>query len=360
MHGKVRADKIASVLRERIAGGVYAVSSFLPSERSLAVELGAARNTVRSALEMLEHDGWVMKKARRGVFVCERESGQVNGLILVVLRGSLSGEFSPIGPEPMALLGGLFCAGSRAGIRLQLVAMPDQNAEWLLREVDRTRAVGVLFLADMQIDPMAALRERGVPYVVVNQEHDVPGPSTRMDFWGIGRSAAEHLLALGHRRLAVLGGPQERDMYEKLLAGFRGRAAEAEVFLDAECVRHVPSDAEAARVAALEMLGREGRPTGIFCTRDVRAYGACLAARELGLNVPDELSVVSYDDVTWPGGRDGFLTTFQESADELAGGAVRMLISWIKTGEEPEDTVIRPNLLVRRSTGRFFTKDEEE
>ena len=350
MHGRIRAEKVSGAIRERIETGEYAPGSYLPSERALSAELGVARNTLRAALEMIEEGGFIRRSGRHGAVVCERAGSSVGGLVLVVMKASPSGGFGPIAPEQMANLGGLLCAGSRADLRMQLLAMPDGDADMLLEVIGEKRAAGALFLADKQVKAMSALHKAGIPYVVVNQEYDIPGPATRVDFWGIGRRAAEHLLQLGHRRLAVLGGPSERHMYEKLLAGFRGMAAESEVFMDARCVVRVPSSSEAARAATLDMLKRPDRPTAIFCTRDVRAYGAYLAARELGLKVPEDVSLLGYDDLTWPGREESFLSTFPEPTERLAGEAVRMLISWIQTGEEPEDVILRPKLLVRRST----------
>jgi DNA-binding LacI/PurR family transcriptional regulator len=141
-------------------------------------------------------------------------------------------------------------------------------------------------------------------------------------------------------------------MYDRMVAGFRGRAAESEVYLDRSHVVRVASCSEASRAAALEWLTAPDRPTAIFCTRDVRAYGAHLAARELGIRIPEDLSLVGYDDITWPGQRREFLTTLPEPTEELGGAAIRMLISWIQTGEAPEDIVLTPDLVVRRSTGR--------
>ena len=138
-------------------------------------------------------------------------------------------------------------------------------------------------------------------------------------------------------------------MYVKLLAGFRGRAAEDAVFVDDRCVSLVTSDSEQSRAAALELLSREDRPTAIFCARDIRAYGAYLAARELGLRVPDDLSLIGYDNVTWPGQVKEFLTTFPEPSEQMAAEAVRILAEWMQTGEEPESVAIRPKLLIRRS-----------
>lgn len=345
-----QAAKVVEALRRRIMSGEYPAGAFLPSERNLSAELGVARNTLRAAMNVLESEGLVARKGRHGVMVCERRIGGAGGLALVALRGGPNGDMGAISPEQMGNLGGVLCAASREDIRVQLVTVRPSDPAALLDTIESKKAIGVILLMDKAVEVNAALRRRNVPYVIVNEEHDLPEPATRMDFWGIGRSAAEHLLDLGHTRLAVLGGPSERAMYEKFLAGFRGRAAESGVFVADAHVRRVTSSSEEARAATLDLLDRPGAPTAIFCTRDVRAYGAYLAARERGLRVPDDLSLIGYDDLTWPGRGERFLTTFPELTDRLGGEAVRMLVAWVETGLAPEPLVIRPKLLVRKST----------
>lgn len=98
------------------------------------------------------------------------------------------------------------------------------------------------------------------------------------------------------------------------------------------------------------MLSSPNRPTALFCGRDIRAHGAYLATRELGLRVPEDISLIGYDNITWPGDGREFLTTFPEPTAELGRAAVNMLIEWIQTGDEPADKVICPKLVVRQST----------
>jgi DNA-binding LacI/PurR family transcriptional regulator len=344
------AATVASRLRSRIAAGLYPPGTLLPTERQLAGEFGVARNTLRKALEALQDDGLLRHEERRGVLVAETADPAASGLFLLLLPTLDGCSPATLTPEAMALIGSTLCACGGSDIRLHLESRPAGGPEELLRRVSKSRFRGVLLIECQDEALLAALREEGIPHVVVNQEADLVGPATRVDFWRIGRLTAEHLLNLGHERLGALGWRPGHYLYERMLAGYRGRAAESEAYVDPAHVVPVISCSEASRTAALELLASPGRPTALFCTRDVRAYGAYLAARELGLRVPEELSLVGYDDITWPGEGRRFLTTFPEPTAELGRAAIVMLTTQLKTGQTPEDVVICPELVIRQST----------
>ncbi|MDH7568570.1 MAG: substrate-binding domain-containing protein [Armatimonadota bacterium] len=348
--GRGSSELTLEWIRARIVSGEYPPGAFLPSERVLASGLGVARNTVRAALQRLEREGLIRREPGRSALVTPLVGPVMSETFLLLLPTLDETQPSLITPEAMALVGHTLCACAGSGIQFDIQTVPEEGVSGLLQRLQRSRASGVLLVECHYPEVLEVLRTSNVPHVVINQESDLPGPATRVDFWGVGRRAAEYLLGLGHRRLGVLAGPQERYHYARMLAGFRGRCAESEVYLEPGHVAAVESCSETARQAALGMLSQPHRPTALFCARDVRAYGAYLAARELGLQVPDDLSLVGYDDITWPGGGRQFLSTFPEPTRELGAAAIRMLTSWVHTGRVPEDVVICPDLVVRRST----------
>ncbi len=345
-----KVTAVAARLRDDIHAGVYLPGTLMPPERRLSAALGVARNTLRKALETLQEEGLLRHEPRRGMLVAEVLDTAVSGLFLLLLPSLPDCSPSTLTPEAMALIGSTLCACGGSDMRFHLDALPGGDPAELLRLVRQWRFRGVLLIEAENEALLNVLAQEGIPYVVVNQEQDLPGPATRVDFWRIGRLAAEHFLGLGHRRLGILGGRPGQYLYDRMLAGFRGRAAESGVYVEPQHIVHVISCSEASRAAALEMLAAPDRPTALFCTRDVRAYGAYLAARELGLRVPDDLSLVGYDDITWPGEGRRFLTTFPEPTADLGCRAVMMLVSWVKTGQMPSDAVICPELVIRQST----------
>lgn len=345
-----KAAAVAARLRDDIHSGVYLPGTLLPPERRLSAVLGVARNTLRKAFETLQKEGLLRHQPRRGMLVAEVLDTAVSGLFLLLLPTLPGGSPSTLTPEAMALIGSTLCACGGSDIRFHLDALPAGDLAKLRRLLREGRFRGVLLIEAQNEALLQVLAEEGLPYVVVNQEQDLPGPATRVDFWRIGRLAAEHFLSLGHRRLGILSGLPGQYLYDRMLAGYRGRAAESGVYLEPQHMAHVISCSEASRAATLEMLSTADRPTALFCTRDVRAYGAYLAARELGLRIPEDLSLVGYDDITWPGEGRRLLTTFPEPTADLGRRAVMMLVSWVKTGQMPSDAVICPELVIRKST----------
>lgn len=353
------SEQVAAVLRDRLAAHIYPPGTLLPAERQLADELGVARNTLRKALYALQDEGLLHHEEYRGFIVTEHLSAGLGSTISLLLPNCADFDRATLSPESMALVGSTLCACGGTDLRVQLRPRPSGDVQDLPDKWHHGEFDGLLLLECSDAVLLSSLRHAGVPHVVINQEHDLPGPAARVDFQRIGHLAAEHLLHLGHRRPGILGGPQGTHMYELMLAGFRKGCAENAIHLLPQHIAHVPSCSEQARRAALEMLGASSRPTALFCARDARAYGAYLAARELGLRVPEDLSLVGYDDITWPGEGRRFLTTFPEPTAELGRAALIMLTSWLKTGKNPRDVVICPELLIRKSTAPYAGRDEQ-
>lgn len=347
-----KQERIAARLRDKMTAGKYPAGGFLPSERQLAFELGVARNTLRAALNILARDGRLDRRQGRGALVRDLPGSGLDGLIALMISQPIEDGGFNLRLENMALLGGAISACAGSNIRFHMQSLPAKGVRALVRQVQRGAVAGLLFLECEDAGVLRQLRTRNIPHVVINQELNFPGPATRVDAWTVGRQAAETFLSLGHRRLGVLAGPADIHLYNRMLAGFRDRAAEDGVYMDARHVAPVSSCSETARGAALAMLRGRDRPTAVFCCRDLRAYGAYLAARELGLRIPEDLSLIGYDDITWPGEGRKLLTTFPEPTYELGEAAITMLDAYIKTRRPPEDVIICPKLIERGSTAR--------
>jgi len=190
----------------------------------------------------------------------------------------------------------------------------------------------------VQVDPLD--RSSRLPYVAGD------------DFAG-ARAAAEHLLALGHRRIAFLLGPRNLRSSTDRLNGYRAALEAAGIPFDPQLALPTEFNFDGGCTAARLLLQNppETRPTAIFAGSDEAAYGALFAAQELGLRIPAQLSVCGYGDLPfsahiWPG-----LTTIHQPAEELLERAVRLLIDFLK-GASPELHLTLPSRLVARaSTG---------
>ena len=164
-------------------------------------------------------------------------------------------------------------------------------AELLRRQVD-----GILYASMFHRQVELPAQLASVPTVLVNAECATPGvPWVTPDEVAGGRDAAEVLLAAGHRRLGFINNVDDIPASAGRLEGFRTRAAEAGVLPADVTVVTAETTPAGGYAAATELLTSERRPTAIFCFNDRLAMGAYRAAAELGLRVPEDVSVVGFD-----------------------------------------------------------------
>jgi DNA-binding LacI/PurR family transcriptional regulator len=173
-----------------------------------------------------------------------------------------------------------------------------------------------------------------------------------VDEQAAGYLATRHLIDLGHRRIGFVSGPT-RSMPARLkAAGWEVALEEAELPHDAGLVAHAPY-AAAGGAAAMARLLETCRPTAVICSSDLMALGAISEARQAGLSVPGDLSVVGFDDIPLGSYCTPALTTLAQPIAEIARAAVDGLLADLEgQGAEPSahSRVFRPRLVVRDST----------
>ena len=176
--------------------------------------------------------------------------------------------------------------------------------------------------------------------------------------WEGGRQAAEHLLDLGHVRFGLIGG-ERRALYSRArLDGFRSALAARDLDVDETLVAAAAWDREAAREVVAGFLDRPDRPTAVFAASDMMALGVYDAARQLGLDVPGDLSVVGFDDIPEATWASPPLTTVRQPIQEMGASALRMLLRLQDRPTDAGSQAVGPRvdlatrLVERASTGR--------
>jgi DNA-binding LacI/PurR family transcriptional regulator len=202
---------------------------------------------------------------------------------------------------------------------------------------------------------LRAVRERGLPYVLVDHEPDPAGaPRVNIDDRGASRKVGEHLLGLGHRRIGIVLGfehpartlaqAEEESIYfvgAERLAGLRSAGVDP-----ATPVASGPGHGrEAGRIAAHRLLDLPEPPTAVIAISDLLALGVMEAAAERGLDVPTELSVVGFDDIPAAAAATPPLTSVSQPHTEKGAAAVRLLLD-----SDDRESVLLPAELVIRST----------
>lgn len=191
--------------------------------------------------------------------------------------------------------------------------------------------------------PVVLLEARHHSYSSVDYDHQIGA-----------FKAVSHLVELGHRDIAIIGGKPETRLYSPIgkerLKGYRMALAMADIPVRDQLIMSGEWTSTDARSCATALLTGSRPPTAIFATSDVQAAGVLMAARELGVRVPDDLSVVGYDNL--PVAEYLSLTTMWQHQDLLARNAATLLLEELRSGVRTgERVVLQPELVVRSSTG---------
>lgn len=227
--------------------------------------------------------------------------------------------------------------------------------EWLDGVLARRPLGVVLVFSDLDPSQRRQLEARSIPSVVVDPVGEPSGdvPAIGAANWSGGLAATRHLLQLGHRRIAMIAGPARAWCSRARIDGYRTALEDAGITPDPEFVRHGDFKVEAGYGEGLALLRLPDRPTAVFAGSDLQALGLYRAAAELGLQIPQDLSVVGYDDLPvaqWIGPP---LTTVRQPLTEMADHATRLVLQ-LARGESPPSTRIdlATILVVRESTAR--------
>ena len=216
------------------------------------------------------------------------------------------------------------------------------------------RPTGVIAVfSDLSESARTQLKTRGIPFVVVDPTgeplHDTP--SIGATNWNGGLAATRHLLGLGHRRIAVIGGPEGILCSRARMDGYRAAMDAAGVAIDPELISHGPFQVEEGVRRGRALLRRPDPPTAIVAGNDLQALGVYQAAREARLHIPEDLSVVGFDDLPvarWVGPP---LTTVRQPLIEMAVAAAELVLA-LARGDDPTQTRLElaTELVVREST----------
>ncbi|MFF5085374.1 LacI family DNA-binding transcriptional regulator [Actinoplanes sp. NPDC000266] len=202
--------------------------------------------------------------------------------------------------------------------------------------------------------------KRGIPIVTIDP-HDVPSaevPSVGATNFQGGMEATAHLTGLGHRRVGFIEGPPERGVSIARLHGYQAALSQAGVAHDPGLVRAGPFTFDAAFTAGISLLTSENRPTAIFACNDTLALGAMEAARTLGLRIPEDVSVVGFDDMPVTQWSAPPLTTVRQPFAEMGRVAMRRLLR-LAAGESLDSPRVElaTELIVRKSTSKLSSID---
>lgn len=358
-------ESVAEQLRRSIRDRGCRVGDLVGSEQGLAREHGISRMTMRRASEVLIKEGIIERRAGRGLYMVEgalrREIRRIQ-----VVAGNLGWEPS------LQVSRGVQGVAREKHLIVQLYdAHGDTELDLeLLRQLPDSPAQGAVIMSLHSVafnDAICRLATTEFPFVLVDQRmRDLNVASVRADNYSGGYQAAEHLTSLGHTKIAFVGDLNATTVEDRL-SGMRDAIADAGL----PFVRTLVSDVSQGKIsmdqwmefsekAIRDLLSRPERPTAIFASCDAIAFAACQVAQSMGLSVPDDLSVVGFDDAPLAHMVTPTLTTVHQPFEDMGRVAIELLTEQMNAPDSNgrhdspavSHRVLPVKLVVRQSTGR--------
>lgn len=277
----------------------------------------------------------------------ETARGELIELVFHELEASWSMEIIA-GVEDVAKAEGLSVVLTESGSR----HAPDPG--WIEGVMRRRPAGIVLVFSDIAPEYRAQLASRGIPFAIIDPAGDPSPdvPSVGSANWSGGLRATRHLIELGHTRIAAITGPEDMMCSLARVDGYRSAMNAAGLPIDPAWVRFGNFHVDGGRAVAHELLELPHPPTAIFAGSDLQALGVFESARERGRRIPQDLSVVGYDDIALAQWVSPRLTTIHQPLRRMGAEATRIVIQ-AGRNEAPSLTPrldLATHLVVRDST----------
>ena len=233
-------------------------------------------------------------------------------------------------------------------------ANPAVEARYLTTLAEQQVDAVVILGTGQNAVALQALERSGTPVVnVIRAGDDSPGERLLASDEEGALQATRHLLALGHRRIAYLGGTLDSNSGRERLAGYRHALMDADVSYDPALVRQGPYEPAFGASAVRELLEARPQPTGMYIANHESAFGALPALHELRVEIPHDLSVVCHEDAPWFRHWHPALTIIDNGATELAELAAARVLARMETNAEPDQRTlyrVGARLVLRAST----------
>ncbi|MED5803829.1 LacI family DNA-binding transcriptional regulator [Gordonia sp. Z-3] len=234
---------------------------------------------------------------------------------------------------------------------LVIPGVTDESEEEQAKLLRSQRIDGVVYLSGTGSMPASGYElARSGPVVLVDEQ--IPGvdlPAVVSDSYIGAREVAMHVLDRGHRRVAVIGGPPSLWTAQQRLAGYREAFARNGIDPDTVPVYNGDYQQETGEKLAAQALTADPRPTALMCANDLMAVGAMEYCRVAGLRVPDDVSIVGFDDLPLSGLLTPRLTTVRQPAHDIGVRAASVLFDLIDTGAAEPINIIPTTVQIRSS-----------
>jgi LacI family transcriptional regulator, repressor for deo operon, udp, cdd, tsx, nupC, and nupG len=327
-----------------------------PTIRDVAAAAGVSRGTVS---RVINGGHWVSPDARAAVEDAIRRTGYTANHAARSLATGRAGSLAFLLTEPQHLLfadpnfslllrGAAEALAERSMTLVLLVAGTPEERANVAHFVSAGHVDGVLLISSHEADPLLdSLLDAGVPTVSCGLPlgHQGDLAAVAVDEEGSARTMTRHLLERGHRRIAMIAGPDDTPGGRYRLVGFRAEMGES---FDPELVEAGDYSRESGAAAMTRLLERSRDIDAVFAASDMMAAGAVAALRRAGLRVPEDVAVAGFDDSGVAASHEPPLTTMRQPWDRISAEMVTLLLEVID-GHPRRSLTLPTELVVRES-----------
>jgi GntR family transcriptional regulator, arabinose operon transcriptional repressor len=340
-----------------IHSGKFKPEEKLPSEHEMSELFGFSRQTVRQAIGELVQEGWLERAQGKGTFVSKTPSNTrkpVDVKTVALITTYISDYIFP------TIVRGVESTLRSRGYRLLLSSTDNlkdkerESLEMVMSQMPNGLIIEPTKSAEgnPNFNYFLSLDYQNIPYLMIHETYsDLACPCIKLDDEFGGFVAAEHLIQLGHRRIVGFFKTDDLQGINRL-KGFTQAHREYGIPLPPNSImRYSTEDRSTLPHQYLnELLESDQRPSAIVCYNDELAIELLQVIRGKGLQVPNDISIVGFDDANLATATEVKLTTLSHPKEEMGKLAAEMLLAWIEKTSKPENKVFIPELIVREST----------
>lgn len=315
---------------------------------------------------VISNTGYVSARAKSAVHRAVEDLGYVPNGMARGLKTQRSGSLALLVPEIInsfytTVVRGAETVANENGFHL-ILGNTDEKPEkekFYVELMVESRVEGIIVApAGRSAKPLKRLLDRNIPTVLVDRTVDnFKVDTVRGDSSKGAIELTEHLIGLGHRRIALINGHPDTSAARDRLAGHREAMQRAGISVDSRYLSSGTWFIEDAEARTERLLSQKLPISAIFGANNFMAVGALRALRRQGIRVPEDVALVSFDDVEIAAEIDPFLTVMAQPAYSMGTLAMNLLLERVerKFQGPPREVVLPPQLIVRRSCGAFLS-----